>query len=44
MDFFENYAGGSKMLQGDGLQGEVNIIGGIKTARGVKRSRGVRER
>jgi hypothetical protein len=35
MDFFENYVGGSKMLQGDGLQGEVSIIRGIKTARGV---------
>lgn len=32
------------MLQGDGLQGEVSIIRGIKMAYGVKRSRGVRER
>jgi hypothetical protein len=41
---FENYVVGSKMLQGDGFQGEMSIIRGIKTACGVKRSRGVRER
>jgi hypothetical protein len=42
--FLKNYVGGSKMLQGDGLQGEVRIIRGIKTACGVKKSVGVRER
>jgi len=30
--FLKNYVGGSKMLQGESLQGEVRIIRGIKAA------------